>query len=109
MALDAFALRMAKYTPTHYLAAMRAQDAIQTRFAIEYQGAYHGRGNQWLSDLDKRDYLSGNDWQQLEPYSKTLSDAIPGGMHASMHTWERGIGCWASSSIERAFLGESKT
>ena len=49
---------------------MRAQDAIQTRFAIEYQGAYHGRGNQWLSDLDKRDYLSGNDWQLLEPYSR---------------------------------------
>lgn len=27
-------------------------------------------GNQWLSDLDKRDYLSRNDWQLLEPYSR---------------------------------------
>ena len=90
MVLGAFALRIDKHPFTHYLAVMRAQDAIQTRFAFEYQGAYHGRGNQWLSDLDRRDYLSGNDWQLLEPYSKTLSDAIPGGMHALMHTWEEG-------------------
>lgn len=29
-----------------------------------------GEGDQWLSDLDKRDYLSRNDWQLLEPYSR---------------------------------------
>lgn len=70
MALGTFALRMDKHPFTHHLAAMRAQDAIQTRFAFEHQGAYHGRGGQWLSDLDKRDYLSRNDWQLLEPYSR---------------------------------------
>ena len=99
MALGAFALRIDKHPFTHYLAVMRAQDAIQTRFAFEYQGAYHGRGNQWLSDLDRRDYLSGNDWQLLEPYSRPSQLPFLG----------RGFECWASSSIERAFLGESKT
>ena len=44
MALGAFALRIDKHPFTHHLAAMRAQDAIQTRFAFEHQGAYHGRG-----------------------------------------------------------------
>lgn len=108
MALVAFALRIDKHPFTHYLAVMRAQDAIQTRFAFEYQGAYHGRGNQWLSDLDRRDYLSGNDWQLLEPYSRPSQMPFQGYACFNAHMG-RGFECWASSSIERAFLGESKT
>lgn len=68
MALGAFALRMDKYTPTHYLAAMRAQDAIQTRFAIEYQGTYHGRGISgfpiWISAITCPG-MTGNCWSHI--------------------------------------------
>jgi len=68
MALGAFALRMDKYTPTHYLAAMRAQDAIQTRFAIEYQGTYHGRGISgfpiWIGAITCPG-MTGNCWSHI--------------------------------------------
>ena len=89
MALGAFALRIDKH-PNSLSGSHASAGCHSNPFRHRASGNLSWPGNQWLSDLDKRDYLSGNDWQLLEPYSKTLSDAIPGGMHASMHTWEEG-------------------
>lgn len=68
MALGAFALRIDKHPFTHHLTAMRAQDAIQTRFAIEYQGTYHGRGISgfpiWISAITCPG-MTGNCWSHI--------------------------------------------